>query len=301
MYIFNRGNTSNCFYLLILSHLMAELSHAFDKDRALVAATLDYPPYEYLQDGEAKGIAVDILREAARRTGVDEVIFNFYPWKRAVYSTRVGESDILFNAGKNQQRQRWGNYADSTLILQNYVLFKRKGEDIQVDPDFDNVDDLAIAIRAGYLYGSGAFRQALDSDKFDFVIHAESTRQNIDLLLSGRVDLFVGDYLPVIHYINTHGLADRIDIVTQPSATGEHLVVLIWPTYLLFSKATVSHEYVEEITTAIEQMKADGFVSRIFDRYNNGEACPQPDAAVAAVIDESSLQSNEKTPANRGC
>ncbi|MCG7498816.1 transporter substrate-binding domain-containing protein [Vibrio sp. Of7-15] len=243
------------------------VSHAFDKNTPLIAATLEYPPYEYSENGKAKGIAVEIIREVARRTGVKHVQFNFYPWKRAVYSAKVGDSHLLFNAGKNEERQLWGRYSDSVLILQKYVLFKRATSTIEVDNTFDNVSDVAIAIRMGYLYGTGPFRQAVDSEKFASVTLSKSTQQSVNMLLGDRIDLFIGDYLPVMHYIKKHHLENQIDVIKRKEAPTQNLIVLTWPTYLLFSKKNVDVHFVSEVKETLDQMKDDGFVDEVFQRY----------------------------------
>ena len=153
------------------------------------------------------------------------------------------------------------------LILQKYVLFKRATSTIEVDNTFDNVSDVAIAIRMGYLYGTGPFRQAVDSEKFASVTLSKSTQQSVNMLLGDRIDLFIGDYLPVMHYIKKHHLEDQIDVIKRKEAPTENLIVLTWPTYLLFSKKNVDVHFVSEVKETLDQMKDDGFVDEVFQRY----------------------------------
>ncbi|MCP4597582.1 ABC transporter substrate-binding protein [Neptuniibacter sp.] len=249
----------------ILFCMLCSSAVAAEKNpEVILATTLHYPPYEYREDGKPKGLAVDIVKEALHRVGVEQIEFRFFPWKRAVFVTEHGERDLLFNAGKNEPRKKWGYYVDSVLIQQSYVLFKRKTDQFGVKPDFSNVDDKDISIRAGYLYGSGAFRQALDSHRFHKVELANSTEQSVRQLLNERVDMFVGDLLPVMFYLQEKGLEDKIDIVLHQ---GERMEVLSWSTYLLFSKLRVSPEFVEQVRLAMEQMKADGTFDSIVSKY----------------------------------
>lgn len=250
--------------MLFVAMVYAALIHAGKVPDRILASTLHYPPYEYLEEGEAKGLAVEITREALMRVGVKEVEFQFFPWKRAVYVTEHGERDLLFNAGKNEPRKRWGYYVDSVLIQQSYVLFKRKADQFKVRPDFANVFDKDISVRAGYLYGSGPFRRALDEQRFHKIELADSTEQSVNQLLNDRVDMFVGDLLPVMFYIKQQGLEDQIDIVLFQRQPME---VLSWSTYLLFSKARVSSAFVEKVRVAMEQMKADGSFTAIVQKY----------------------------------
>lgn len=264
---FFKSKLAGYFSLFIFCCGVSVEGGAFEKNRPLRAATLDYPPYEYLENGEPKGIAVEIIKEALRRTGVGQVVFEFYPWNRSVHLVRSGSSDILFNAGKNEARQQWAEYVESTLIVQKYVLFKRKELTIKVNSDFTNVNNTTISIRLGYLYGSGVFKQALQEDKFGEIFYSNSTKQSVDLLLGERIDLFVGDYLPIMHFINKNNLMDQIDVVTEPNGHSKNMEVLIWPTYILFSKKTIKRKYVNEVNAALQEMKADGFFDGILDKY----------------------------------
>ena len=251
---------------VVLSVFLLMLSSSGLTKERLSAATLDYPPYEYLEGGSAKGIAVELIQQAIKRSGAQAVNFNFYPWRRAVNAVAQGQDDMLFNAGKNKARQAWGYYVNSPLIVQKYVLFKRKGENIKINASFDNADHLPIAIRTGYLYGTGLFRDALNKGHFSYIVQSETTMQSIDLLLSKRVDIFVGDYLPVMHYIQAQGLQEHIDIVKDQTGL-ENLTVLDWPTYVVFSKNSVDLSFVEKVSHALDEMKFDGTYAHIFDKY----------------------------------
>lgn len=230
------------------------------------ASTLHYPPYEYMEEGEAKGIVIDIINEVIKRSRAEGINYTFYPWRRAVNSVEFGDSDLLFNAGKNEARKAWGYYVDSPLVTQHYVLFKRKTSDLIINRNFDNVKNVPIAIRTGYLYGSGMFRDALDQGRFSYIVQSETTMQSIDLLLNKRVDIFVGDYLPVMHYIKEKGLEEQIDIVKK-AGSDEHNIVLEWPTYIIFSKRKVSKDYVDQIDMILDDMKSDGSYMQYFHKY----------------------------------
>ena len=239
------------------------------------ASTLHYPPYEYVEDGKPKGIAIELIKHAIEKIGAKATDFNFYPWRRAVKSVQYGDSDMLFNAGKNEARQKWGHYVESTLIMQNYVLFKRKGSSIQINANFDNAEKYPIAVRTGFLYGTGLFRGALDRDQFSYIVQSETTMQSIDLLLNKRVDVFVGDYLPVMHYISKHNLEDQIDIVKEVGSY-KNMSVLLWPTYIVFSKKRVDKSTVNKITQALEEMKADGSYYAVFKKYRESLGLKEP-------------------------
>ncbi|WP_419904219.1 substrate-binding periplasmic protein [Kiloniella sp.] len=241
---------------------------ALDEKENLKATTLHYPPYEFEFNGIPAGIAVDILQEATRRVGLSGVDITFFPWKRAVFATETGKMDVLFNAGVNEARKKWGLYSKHTLIMQEYFLFTRRGENIATTMNFDNVADKNIAVRRGYLYGSGPFKRAITTDNaFQRVALSESTENSVRLLLGNRIDMFVGDYLPVMHYIINNDLTNKIELV-KVSGSDEKLKVLVWPTYFLFSKLSVDKEFVTRFDSILKQMIEDGTYKKIHDKYN---------------------------------
>ncbi|MDE1463736.1 substrate-binding periplasmic protein [Spartinivicinus poritis] len=238
----------------------------FPDNRYITAATLQYPPYEYSENDIPKGLAIDIIREIFKRTTpTREVKFYFYPWARAVIQVKTGKNDILFNAGKNKTRQQWGRYVNSTLILQQYALFTRKGSNISLTSDLLNTQQYSIGIRRGYLYGSGALRQALDKGKFKTIYKTDSVEQSVHMLLAGRTDFFVADIIPTLYYLRKQALIDKLEMIKTPN--NKNLIVLEWPTYLLFSKKNFSKKFVANVEAILNNMKKDGTYSSIYQHY----------------------------------
>jgi ABC-type amino acid transport substrate-binding protein len=80
--------------------------------------------------------------------------------------------------------------------------------------------------------------------------------------------MFVGDYLPVMHHIQENGLTSEIDIVVEEQQY-RPLIVLTWPTYILFSKKRTDISYVHKIDSILNEMKQDGTYDMFFHKYQN--------------------------------
>ena len=265
-----RLTMQSCYVGIIIGglSLLMNLAFAAQDRRELHAVTLDYPPYQFIENGTVSGIAVEIIREAAKRTQIGRVNFSFYPWKRALLMTKMGKSDLVFNAGKNKRRQQWGHYVETTLINQQYVLFKRKQADISLNANLEKIQDLSITIRRGYLYGEGRFKNAIEKGAFKNILLSNSIKQSIAMLLSHKTDLIIGDYLPMIYYLKKHRLLDNKDIV-KAAKRKKTKVKLFWPTYVVFSKKFMPKDYIKEFEQALRQMKNDGTYQAIFTQYTN--------------------------------
>ncbi len=114
-----------------------------DNERIIELVTLQYPPYEYEEDGEVKGIAVDIITEGFTRLGY-EVDITLYPWTRALNMVKNGDADGIFTAYKTEERLTFADYSNEILIQQSVSLFVTKGSNIQFDGDLNNVKDIDL-------------------------------------------------------------------------------------------------------------------------------------------------------------
>lgn len=187
------------------------------------------------------------------------------PWKRAQKETEDGEADGCFNTGRTEWRREWAYFNDEILFTERYVLFVLKDSSISVPRDMDDVGHLRVGIQRGYTYG-GAFQKALDEKRFKAVEEVGTIELNIKKLIHGRIDFFVGDRIPTFYYLDEAGVRDKVFIIKGDSTGGE-LTISTWPTYVAFSKTTVSSEYVKKFNDALLQIKQDGTYERIFEKY----------------------------------
>lgn len=242
-------------------------------DKHIKATTLLYPPYEYLEDGQPTGIAIDIINEAFNRMGDYRVQFSFFPWGRSVHETKVGRQDMLFNAGVNQERKEWGSYVKTTLVEQRYVLFALADSQFSVNSNIDNVEELVFGTKLHYIYGTGVLRNALDNQHFKRVVKVRSISQNVQMLLKGRIDLFVGDYLPVMYHLTKNCLIDSVRVVKETNTNNE-LVVLNWPTYLLISKKSSFFPQLNRLNNVMAEMKDLGVFEELAAPYYESIVSP---------------------------
>ena len=254
-------------YFVLLLSIYAVVVPA-DEDRVFIANTLKSPPYIYEDNGQLIGSAISLVDEMFKRAGNYRVHYVPLPWKRALMKTMSGEADMLFYAARSDSRKAWGLYVNSVLINTRFVLFKLSSAEIALKPDFSNGGDYRLAVRRGYIYRGSEFIDAIQNNGFRAVVESGSTAQSIELLKRGRVDFFIGDYMPVMHYINSHGLQGQLDTVSYNNQTIEVFQV---PTYLLLSKKNVSSELQRRLYNALESMKRDGTYSRLVVDQSNIE------------------------------
>lgn len=224
--------------------------------------TLNNPPLEFVRDGKVVGIAVDLAREAIRRTGND-VNIEIRPWKRVLREAKLGTADGAINAGRSEQREQWGLYPQEALIDEIYVLFSHRP--IALPANFDGVENLRLGSQLGYYYGP-AFANVVMKKRFKSVETAQTIQKNLQKLLANRTDVFIGDYLPTYYNIHKMGLQDKIHPVTSTSSDNA-LIISTSPTYVAFSKKNVNPAYVKKFSAALREMKKDGTYDHIVRSY----------------------------------
>ena len=249
--------------LCMLGLLLLSLSKA--SADTLNLRTLHNPPLEYEENGVVTGALSEIVAEAVKRTGRD-VLIELRPWKRAQKEVEDGDADGCFNTGNTEWRREWAYFNEDVLYNETYALFLRSDDSVKIPADMKNVSHLRVGIQRGYAYG-GEFQKALDEKRFKEISEVESIEQNIKKLISKRIDFFVGDRIPSLYYLELAGVRKQVSIF-KDDVTGQEVIVSVWPTYVAFSKKTVSSEYVKKFNDALLQIKKDGTYQRIFDKYS---------------------------------
>ncbi|WP_166263429.1 substrate-binding periplasmic protein [Marinobacter caseinilyticus] len=224
--------------------------------------TLKNPPLEFTRNGEVVGIAVDLTREAVRRTG-HTAEFEIRPWKRVLYEVAKGDADGALNAGRSDEREIWGLYPDEVLIDETYVLFS--SQPMALPEDLAGVEKLSLGNQLGYFYGE-KFHNQVTTERFKSVETTLTIEKNLEKLVAHRTDLFIGDLLPTLYYVDQLGLDNRVHVVRREGSQ-QPLVVSVSPTYVAFSRKTVDPQYVETFGAALRAMKQDGTYDRIVDAY----------------------------------
>lgn len=171
------------------------LAHAVDAQipsspRNILAVTEPWPPYmgPDLEDG---GFLPELLREVFRMSG-DSVRVDFLPWDRTVHTMKVGQADAILGVYQTAARDSFLAFS-STIFHVESVLFGLKGRGIA----YESMADLKP-------YAIGVVKEAVHGEPFDSAdlnrMEATSTRQNIDRLMNGHIDLLAGPR-DVVEYI----------------------------------------------------------------------------------------------------
>jgi len=156
------------------------LPQAYARDVIVNAGEI--PPFCQEEDGRPSGLAVDLLREVSRTTGITFNI-RFLPWKRAQVETQSSSDQLIIPLTRTPEREK--NYQwIAPLMSYNFVIVTR-GD--RVPP---RTVDEAKKMSIGVLRGN-PMEHLLPTLGFTNVIPGYTEDAIAKLLLGNRIDGWV--------------------------------------------------------------------------------------------------------------
>jgi polar amino acid transport system substrate-binding protein len=237
------------FYALILI-----APHAIAAPLLLVTAY--YPPFAYEENGQQKGIAVDLAKEAFARMH-QEIRIEFVPFPRAISMVKSGEADAIFPFAISEEREKFVRYPSERLVSDPATLFVRADSTIVFDADISKLARYSFGKQRDAIVGP-SFVEALKkrSARIDESIDQE---QNILKLVAGRFDIALGPSLVVQYAAKRIGKADEIKVLYSGVSDGA--------AYLAFTRQRDYSLLITQFEQTIRKMRRDGSYDHIFHAY----------------------------------
>lgn len=223
----------------------------------LKLVTLQYPPYAFEKDGEIKGIAVEIVREAFRRMN-QPVTISLHPWAAALGQTENGEADAIFTAFKTPEREKFADYSKEVLITQSISLFVKGKSNIIFDGDFEKVSQYAFGVVSNISYG-GIFDNAVKNGVITKRVISDSAEVNMQRLLEGRFDILVSNTFGALDNLQKMDAQDDVKQLKPP--------IQKVPSYIAFSKKNMLVFVRDRFDRILKEMIKDGSYGRIVKSY----------------------------------
>jgi polar amino acid transport system substrate-binding protein len=239
----------------ILVVLVWSASSCYSGELRLV--TLEFPPYEYSENGEVKGSAVAVVKEVFERMG-QPIRIDVYPWVRALKMIESGEGDAIFTVYKIPEREVFADYSNEVLMPQILSFFVRKNSEIVFDGDLSKLSSLKFGVVRSLSYGA-KLDFALKSKMLANVEDVANGMPNFLKLLDSRVDI-----VPSNKYV-------AVDILSKIGRMGD--VKELMPeiqtvsSYIAFSKKRNLTAVRDDFDKVLREMKVDGSYQKIIDDY----------------------------------
>lgn len=216
--------------LLIRALLFFTLFTAYNiyaYQQKIVIATLEYPPFIYSDNNQAKGPIVDKVRYIFNQLGVD-VTIKIYPIARGLLMVKNGEVDAYFSLKKTPEREKDLLFTNEPIIQQPFVFFINKNSKINWNGSIEDINKYRFGIVSNTSYGT-VFDNYLKNDVITNIDKAQTFELNIKKLLAGRVDIIINSYDVGQSIINRLSADNEIIALSPP--------IEIINSFLAFTKA----------------------------------------------------------------
>lgn len=175
--------------------------NAQEIQQVTILADENYPPYTYVENGEMKGIYVDIVSESAKLiSAMYKVEIVGVPWKRGLETIKAGQALAILPPYKHVEKRRYIWPYSLPLMTENVVAFCHKNIDIFNyirNPSKKIITPLNIGINTDYLILNKELEQATLLNNI-ILRENKSTSSNIMKLYFGRIDCYVNDKLSTL-------------------------------------------------------------------------------------------------------
>lgn len=203
----------------------------------------DYPPIEWLEDGQAKGIFPSILPALAQVMN-RKIEYRLMDWKQAQQLVKAGEADVLTVFSPNEQRIQDYDFVPSFLDFE-MSLFVRS-DNITIH----DLSDLK-ALKVGVPKGSFLVNTLRNESQAEVILFNDH-QAGFEQLLAGEINAFATNKWVGTYSIQKLGL-NGIKFVKKP--------ILTKPTHLGIKKGNT--ELANVLNLGVNELKLNGTIAEL--------------------------------------
>ena len=229
------------------SSAAAELT-TVEAGKLTMATNATFPPYEMTTDsGEIEGIDVDTAKAIAEKLGL-ELQIDDMDFDAALLSVQQGKADIVMaGVTVTDERKAVMDFSDSYATGIQSII-------VPNDSDIASPDDLA-GKKIGTQRGTTGYIYCSDDFGEDSVVAYDSGLTAVQALNNGQVDAVVIDNAPATEYVAAN---PGLKVLDTSYAEEDYAIGM--------AKGSALEDAVNK---ALEELKADGTLQAIVDKYIN--------------------------------
>ncbi|CAM4362584.1 substrate-binding periplasmic protein [Pseudoalteromonas ostreae] len=160
-----------------------------------ILADDDYPPYSYFEDGELKGLYIDLLKHARTKLKPDyDVEIIPMPWKRALLTIKKGSVLGIVPPYIHYDSRPYISSYSVALGTEFVVTYCRENIDLEkaLNTNSPIQKPIHLGMNAGYLILDERYKKAIRQGRI-LLWENKSTAANIIKLLTNKIDCYAND------------------------------------------------------------------------------------------------------------
>lgn len=180
-----------------------------------VSNEMDWPPFDFNENGKPLGLSVDLLQIISKSIGVEISFIHGYPWNELLEMIKFKQIDIIHSLNRSASREQFILFSDSYISNQTVIVTSKENQTIK---SFDNLHHKKIAVIDGYSQ-KVVLENRLKGVEF---ISAESPLEALKMVSSGQADATIR-YNSVTSYLSNHHLLTNLKFVGEFKTEGDDL------------------------------------------------------------------------------
>lgn len=216
-----------------------------------------YTPFSFKQGGKLTGYDVDVMNAIGKKLGV-RIQFVEVQWDSMFEALRSGRIDLVANqVTLNPQRQQLYDLSTPYVETTGVVVVADDNTTIK------SLKDIRGKRAAQNLTSNW---KDVAQENGATIVGVDSMDKALENLRLGNVDVVVNDKLAVNYAIKSLGDQAGVKVVAQTSDVSESVLA-----------ARKGTGYMPQLDSAIRQLKADGTLTSLYDKYFDATPTPPSD------------------------
>ncbi len=217
-----------------------------EKDQLVMATNANFPPYEYHEGDDITGIDVEIAQAIADKLGVELKVEDM-DFGAIIDAVASGKADMgLAGMTVRPDRLENVNFSDTYTTAEQVIIVK-DGSDIA---EADDLADKSVGVQENTTGDMFVSEDYPDADVQRYKNGADA----VQALAQGKVDAVVIDNEPAKVFVAEN---EGLVILESAYAVEEYAIAI----------AKDNDELLEKVNKALGELKEDGSLQKIIDKY----------------------------------
>jgi len=249
--------------LLVGSLLVGSLNAA--QRTSIKLGTEDWAPFSFKDKKSKKvtGLSTEIINATFDLMNVKVSSNKVMPWSRTQKSGYDGVFDAVYTASMNDERIKYMYFPKESIVSSKWVLFINKKNKSKLKyNDFDSLIGKKICLISGYNYPK-FFKKYIEANSK--ITNTSNEESNIQKLLKNRCDYMPAVLETTMEMVKNKRLLKKLNAYDRIHYFEKPLSITKF--YLMFSKKTVSKEFVEKFSKTLKEFKKSDEYKVILNKY----------------------------------
>lgn len=219
--------------------------------------TEEWPPYNYIEDGQLKGFSVELVQAMMHELGIVAEI-RALPGARGEHYLQTYSNHMLFSLFRTPERERIFNWIGPISEESVYFFKKRDNSNLSVKTLQDAKEVKRIGSRR-----EGMILRNLMEKGFNNIATQTRPDEILRLVIQGNYDLLANTSLAVSYRLKLHGYPENA-LQRTP------VILFSLPLYIGCSK-DMPESTIQKWQDVLDKLKRNGVYDVIYNKYLNKE------------------------------